>query len=85
MLEHKLIAVAAEKWRFRWSNEDLLRQLIDDRIKEMMATTFKPQLDQIAKIKARRKVKEIAARSGIKPDEIGLDLFEDGKASDDNI
>jgi hypothetical protein len=69
----KLVAVASEKWRYRWEHEETISKMINDAVSDLLKTTFKPALEKIAHEKARAQVKARAEKNRVNLDE--FDLF----------
>ena len=67
LFRERMVEVAAEKYRFAFEHDELLTEAIGKKVAEMLATTFKPALDEIAHQKARAKVKRRAEQNRINP------------------
>lgn len=70
--ERKVIQLATDRWRYAWSSDSVITEMVDKAIKEHLATTFKPMLDEIARQKALEKVLKRAKQNGINVDTLPL-------------
>ena len=70
--ENKVIQLASERWRYAWSTDAVITDLVDKAIKEHLETTFKPALDEIARLKAKEKVLKRAKQNGIPAETLPL-------------
>jgi hypothetical protein len=69
-IEENILNLASEKFWFVLQDHERITQAVDKRITELLATTFKPALDEIARRKAKEKVKARARQNGIEPSEL---------------
>ncbi len=66
----KIISVASEKWRFQFSGDNEITEMINSAIEKALLEKYRPALEYIADKKAREKVFKRAAQNDISAEEI---------------
>jgi hypothetical protein len=71
----KIISVASEKWRFQFTGDREISEIINHAIERALVEKYKPAIEYIANKKAREKVLKRATQNDIPAHEIES-LFE---------
>ncbi len=68
LIAHRIAAQAQEKYAYLWNHPETISRIVNAKIEELLATTFKPALDEIAQAKAKEKVAQRARQNKIEPE-----------------